>query len=320
MAKTPVDYEDYLYRVIATVYRYSRKVVVLDYPSSPAKRSIDLIVELLDGRRILAKVIYDASMISKREVAELSSIAHSLGVSALIVADRIGDEEVLDGVVYDRYGVNLVNLETLENYLSGRDQVYVSKYKDLYTANVSGDRLREKRLESGLSLGDVAFMLKTSRKSVYEYERGYMAPSVDKAEKLIEIFGDDILEPIDILASPKKPVSKVDYDTSEEAAIGEKLSELGYKVSHAKRTVIDLAAGSSSGDKRMIIVIRRSRESEERLASRLAKCDKASSILSTDVFVIISEDAPRAARSLESDRVIAVRMREFLSRLSGGES
>ncbi|GBF09277.1 putative HTH-type transcriptional regulatory protein [Aeropyrum pernix] len=317
----PGEFEDYLYRVIASLYRYAERLVVVDYPSSPTRRSIDLIVSLPGSRVVLIKAIYDASLISKKEVEELSAVANSLGVSAVIIAERMGREDLLTGVVYDRYGVNMVNLETFENFVSGREEVYVTRYKDIYTVSISSEKLREKRLEKGLSLGHLAYMLKTSRKSIYEYERGVMSPSVEKAEKLVDILGEEILEPIDILTSPRKPVSKRDFDKPEEALVGEKLLELGFKVSHAKRTVVDLVAGRSREEgvgSRIMIVVKRSREGRERMMSRIMKGVKMGSILSSSLYAVVNREEKSLMKDIDYAKAIVKDVREFINDVSRG--
>ncbi|BAN90016.1 transcriptional regulator [Aeropyrum camini] len=317
----PGDFEDYLYRVIATLYRYAERLVVIDYPSSPTRRSIDLIASLPGSRVVLVKAIYDASLISKKEVEELSAVANSLGVSAVIIAEKMAGEELLTSVVYDRYGVNMVNLETFENFISGREEVYVTRYKDIYTVSISSEKLREKRLEKGLSLGHLAYILKTSRKSIYEYERGVMAPSVEKAEKLVDILGEEILEPIDILVSPRKPVSKRDFDRPEEAIVGEKLLELGFRVSHAKRTVVDLVAGRSRDEgvgSRIMIVVKRSREGRERMISRIMKGAKMGNILSSSLYAVVTDEEKRLVKDLDHANAIVKDVKEFLNEVSKG--
>ena len=315
---TSIEYDEHFYRVLAAVYRYSREVAVIDYPKNP-KRSVDMVVELGErGRRVLIKCMPDASQISRREALELSKLALSLGASALIVAERMGGVRLESGVVYEKYGINVVNAETLEDVLSYKREVYVMMQKDLFKVRISGETLREKRVEKGYSLGDVASMLGVSRKAVYEYERGVIEPTVDRAERLVSIFGEEILEPIDIFNSPKKLLEGEEessgFDVPEEGIMYRVMSRLGFKVAHAKRTSIDLGA-SRRGDYRVLVVTRRRRESSYSLLERIVRSKRFSEVMDSEMLIVVPKDSEEA-RVLRSERLEPMSIREAVERLS----
>jgi putative transcriptional regulator len=314
MSGVDVAADEYFYRVLATIYRYARDVAVIDYPRSPSKRSIDIVASLAyHERKVLVKSTPDAATVSKREAYELGRLASVLEAAALIVSEYLGGVKLESGVVYERYGVNLVNLETLEESLAGRQFPYVVAHKDIFKVRIKGDELRRRRLERGFSLGDVASMLGVSRKSVYEYEKGVIEPTVERAERLIRIFGEDILEPIDIFEPVKggREPPPEDFDVPEEGVIARELSRLGFTVAHAKRTSVDL--GARGGRVRLLIVTRRRRESSQSMAERVAKSAKFSEVVKSQFLLVVGDK--READRLKAGDVEPLTLREAVERL-----
>jgi len=179
---------------------------------------------------------------------------------------------------------------------------------------IRGEELRKKRLERGFSLGDVASMLGVSRKSVYEYEKGTIEPTVERAERLIRVFGLDILEPIDIFESPRKvqaEISDDEFDVPEEAELAQLLSSMGFMIAHARRTSIDL--GVSRGDLRALIVTRRRRESIVNLMERIAKSYRFSSVIKSELLIVV--EGEDEARVLKSESLEPMTVREAVERL-----
>ena len=247
--------KEVLYRVLAILYRYSEEIAVLEHPRSIERRSVDLAVKLRDGRKVLVKVAYDIDNIPRSELQELLALSITLNIPPLIVALTKSGEPLLEGVVYEKSGIKAISPETLDDVLSGRELAYIKMEKDSFILNVDGEVMRKKRLERNLSLGDLALMVGVSRRTIYEYEKGTMEPSIEKAEKLIKILGEDIAKPIDIFSLNKlRPLKKPSqYDTVVERSIGDILRERGYRVAHVKRTVVDIAAKKDEKDVAILV-------------------------------------------------------------------
>ncbi len=300
-----------LYRVIGAIYRYVEGFTVLDYPRSSSRRSIDIVAKFKSGRLALIKVADDIENLSKNDVEDLKKVASIIGSGALIVSDRAGGSELASGVVYEKHGVKVINVKSLERSLSGRERIYVYQSGDTLKARVRGSLMREIRVRRGLSLGAVASHVKVSRRTIYEYERGSIEPGVDKAERLAELFGEEIFMPVDFL-EPLKPESPsgrpLDCDVDAEALIAEKLRSSGYRVAHVKRTAADLVGlGPGSG---MIIVVRHGRESLDTMVNKAVNSIKMSRLSNTENYVVV--DSSESRRALEREGVESVEIREFL--------
>lgn len=303
--------KEILYRVIGAIYRHVEGFAVLEYPRSSSRRSIDIVARFKNGRLALIKVTDDIESLSKNDVDDLKKVASIIGSGALIVSDRAGGSKLVSGVVYEKHGVKVINVRSLERSLSGRERIYVYQSGDTLKAKIRGSLMREIRVRRGLSLGAVASHVKVSRRTIYEYERGSIEPSVDKAERLAEIFGEEIFLPVDFLEPLKAespPREPLDCDVEAENIIAEKLRSSGYKVAHVKRTAADLVSlGPRSG---MIIVVKHGRESLDTMINKAVNSIKISRLSNAENYVVV--DSSESKRALEKEGLESVEMREFL--------
>ncbi len=307
-----VELREYFYKTLAVLYRYAEQVAVLEYPKRMERRSIDLAVRFPDGKSLLVKITVDVESIPKSEVTELSSLATVLGVAPLIVAKKKAGVPLLEGVLYEKYGARVLNLETLENILSGKEDVYVYESRDSFRVSIDPEKLKERRMERGLSLGDLALILGVSRKAAYEYERGTVEPNIEKARRLIEALGEDIVKPLDVFKVPREPPTKAirGYDSEVEARIAGELEAAGFRVAHAKRTVADISG--SRRRERIVFVIKHPRESVQRVYEKSLYFEKFVEVIGADEHAVVTEDR-RLKRNLEGEGIRVVKPDEIAS-------
>lgn len=160
-------------------------------------RSFDLIVKRGDVL-VIIKIVPHIDNVSADIAWDLNLIAQHLGATPLIVGERARDAELERGVVYIRYGLFAISPETLYDYFveSVPPLVYASP-GGLYV-KIRGDLLREVRMHSRMSLGDLASELGVSRRTISKYESG-MGTTLDVAIKLEELFVAPLIEAIEIL-------------------------------------------------------------------------------------------------------------------------
>lgn len=307
------------YRVLALLYSYAREAVVVEWPKNVEKRSVDLVVKLKDGRLVLVKATYDASNLSRREVQELRGLATALRASPLVVASKLQGEELLSYVVYEKQGVRIVNYETLREAVAGRGEIYVYGSKDQLKVSIDPEALRTKRVEKRLSLGDLAMALGVSRKTVYEYERGSIEPTLEKAEKLVDMLGPEVLKPIDIFEEAgsgvqgQQPGGFRDDDLASRIAV--MLASVGFRVAQTKRTSVDVAAGGRE-DERMLFVVKHRRESLSTLVERHEASEKISRVVEGEYYVVAGSDEARRLRG-EIDVVTPEEVKDIVGGASG---
>lgn len=160
---------------------------------------------------LLLKVLFNIDGLSMDSANEMKCLAERLVCSPLVVGERTCNKPLEDGVVYIRYGIPSINLQTLYNlFVSEIPPLVYAAPGGLYV-NIDGDALRETRTSRKISLGDLASKLGVSRRTINKYEEG-MNATVEVALKLESILDMALSHPIDLLhltsQSPPSPSLK----------------------------------------------------------------------------------------------------------------
>ncbi len=307
-----IENREYLYRVLALVYNHARRVAVIEYPRDIERRSVDVAVELKDGKKMLLKVAWDLDSVTKREASELSVISSTLNVPTLIISETQGSVRLVSGVIYEKSNVRVVNAETLESYLSEREGPVIYQERDSFKLSIDGGKLKEKRIEKGLSLGDVALSVGVTRKAVYEYERGLMEPTIDKGEKLVQLLGEDILKPLNLLElAPRSQgqASPSRFDSDIERKAANLLEQEGYRVFHAKRTVSDI--GGAKRESSLLLAVKHRKESIEGLLEKSIYLERLSKVIGSEAATLVEDSG--IARALSSEGITVYTMEDIVS-------
>ncbi len=162
--------------------------------------SYTLVVRTPDDRKVIVKVARNVSDISQENVLDLKLISHYSEASPLAISQFVSDHLLKQGIVYEKCGVNVVSLSTFRDVLKGESPIF-KLVKGKYVASVRGEVLRSKREEKGMSLGDLASALSVSRNAVYAYEHGKMDVGEKVARKLLDLFGDEVLERYNVFST-----------------------------------------------------------------------------------------------------------------------
>ncbi len=149
-----------------------------------------------DKIRIVIKFSNSIDDVWPEALAELRRISFILRCAPLLVGERTRKQPIQDGVVYSRGDVAAINLTTLQRMLVKRILPYLRIRKGGFYVKLDCQQLREQREARSLSRGDIAEEIGVSRRTVYNYERGKMNPTVEIAARLEELFEAPLIEPI----------------------------------------------------------------------------------------------------------------------------
>ncbi len=157
----------------------------------------DIIVKTHDGKILSVLIERNASKVKRERVGMLNVMAKCIGGNAIIVSERLHSEELMEEVVYERHGTPVVNPETFIKLVHGQ-KVFIRKLKSNFVVKVNSEKLKRAREESGMSIGALANYLGVSKKSVYDYETKGSRVSVDVAARIVELYGEEVLEPVEL--------------------------------------------------------------------------------------------------------------------------
>jgi len=143
-------------------------------------------------RLLLVKTLANVEGLSREGVMQLKSVSGLLGGIPMIVSKRMKSSELADDVVYDRYGVCVSNLRTLDRMINDIPPTVHSK-RGAYCVKVNSDRLSLERRKMGLTQESLAKRLGVSKQSVYRYESSGSV-SLEVFSRLRNLFGDGLAE------------------------------------------------------------------------------------------------------------------------------
>ncbi len=301
---------------------------VLRYPDDQNARSMDMAIRVKGKGSLIVKIAIDIFDVGRAERDELKRVSATVGVNALIVARTRSGNDLIDGVVYDADGVKAVSAETVLNAARSEEYPAIYEDRDGFKVKLNGDLLRALRLSKGYSLGVAAEKLKVTRRTVYDYEKEAIRPTIDVAERLVNEFGDEIIRPInlfdpkdDVLAARTSRPEGLPVDSRFESLIVEKLKGAGWRFTHAKRSPLDIAA--SKGGLRLFLTIPHPHEGLRPLSERSENMAKLAHVLSGTSYIIVEQDKVKGTRGLidNADNVLTVdELSEFLGEAYGAKS
>ncbi|MBP2030568.1 putative transcriptional regulator [Methanohalophilus levihalophilus] len=195
-------------------------------------RSFDLAARKGDVL-LFCKVLYNIDSLNEDTASEMRSLAEYLGGSPVLIGAKTRDQLLEDSVVYMRYDIPALNLQTLYDCFVEDVPPLVSAAPGGLYVSIDGDVLKEARSRMALSLGALATHLGVSRRTISKYEEGCMDASIDVVLQLEELLDVALARSIDILNRGLREERR-DFELEKPAPSGDSILSfiqgLGYDV------------------------------------------------------------------------------------------
>ncbi|AGK60777.1 transcriptional regulator, XRE family [Archaeoglobus sulfaticallidus PM70-1] len=245
------------------------------------------IVARKEDEAFLIKVLYNIDSFKLEMAQEMKKIAKLLNAVPLVVGEKFKLDFLERGVVYNRYGLPVINTATFYDFIIDEISPMVYSAPGGYYVKLDYEKIREVREELGLSLGEMAKYLGVSRRTVKKYEEG-IDTSVENALKLEELLGTYIIKAIDLKNFVKYEENleeeKPEMEESE-AEIVEQLRVLGIKVYPIKHAPFDLLTRPEECEETILTGIKQVRE----IKKRVKVLGRVSEVLSTKAAYIVEK-------------------------------
>ena len=147
-------------------------------------------------RFLLLKVFTNIDSLREAQARDLKALAGSLSATPIVIGEKSKAYELNTGLVYDRYGVNVVSMETFTQLLRG----YLPK-KRFYKGRVLAE-IDAKKLES-VSPTELAKELGVTREAIYSYRHGTRV-EFEKALEMERILNEPLIKGINPFSVPKR--------------------------------------------------------------------------------------------------------------------
>lgn len=214
-------------------------------------RSFDLAVRR-DNLLLLIKVLYNIDGLNDETASEMQFLSKHLQGTPLVIGEKTRDHSLETGVVYFRYGIPALDVDTLADYFIGNSPPLIyAEHGGLYV-NIDGATLKEERTMKNISLGALASSLGVSRRTISKYEDGDMATSVDVALRLEEMLNCGFALAVSLFENSRsRDIERPDHKKQENArkdssGILSLLEDMGFDVlpiSQAPFDAVSISAG-----------------------------------------------------------------------------
>ncbi|MEM0493223.1 MAG: transcriptional regulator [Candidatus Thermoplasmatota archaeon] len=155
-----------------------------------------------DDTLLIVKVLSNIDALSPEVADELLKLSRLLRATPLLIGERTGLNDLEDNVVYYRFGIRVITVKTLSDYLLEGVPITVYAAPGGLYVNLDEEKLRLMRMSKGLSLGSFARCINISRRTAQLYEKGEMNARVEIASRIEELLEASFTIPIDILSPP----------------------------------------------------------------------------------------------------------------------
>jgi len=185
-----------------------------------------------DDTLMIVKVLSNVDAFSRDNAEEMKVLAEALEASPLLVGERSGSGKIEEGIVYSRFSVPIIAVETLADYLMEGVPPFIFAAPGGLYVKLDSPRLKSIREERNISLGTLAEVAGVSRRTIQMYESG-MGAMIDAALRLEEYLDESLVLPIDPLAHSSEcrgyemELQELDIFSKE---IFEMLSSMGFSI------------------------------------------------------------------------------------------
>jgi len=234
---------------------------------------------------LIVKVLSNVDSFSSEHGIEMRRISYYFNVFPLIIAYKTKNDVLEEGTVYNREGIPVISIETLENLLLNNIPPLVYSDRGGLYVKIDRERLKEEREKKGLSLGYVADALRISKSALYEYENTEKGVLLENAIKLEKFFDIPVAKPVSILRKIEKDTGEIkleDLKKALERNILLKLHDAGFKVVPTEKTPFNAVV-----KERNIIITGIGESSSRLLKKRIKIVHEFSMMIEKDAMFIV---------------------------------
>ncbi len=244
---------------------------------------------------IFIKIQPDIGNVSPSDPLELTVMSERVSASSLLISEKAREKPLEDDTVYSRYNVLAVTKKTFENIVLRKIYPLIQAGPGGYYVEIDAEAIKRRREELGLSIGEVAQMMGTSRRTVYGYERGIAKASVSAAYNLICILGIPVAKPINLFKESKNQPKRF-LTTAKRAITKNKLLQkifrklARYNVATFKKAPFDFIINVQEGKMKIIGGVATNKERE--LDRRVNEILSVSSVVQAHPILITEGQKP----------------------------
>jgi putative transcriptional regulator len=226
--------------IIASIIRTaSRAGYSTIYADESLSYTFDLILRN-ESQMIVIKVMNNVGLLTEEASRAVLAISRFLDAHPLIVGVSNREERIEDGVIYSRYSLPIVSHQTLISYLKEGEEPRVRAGPGGFYVEIDSEKLKRIREVRGLSLGEIASAIGTTRRTVLMYQSG-MSASIDIALKMEEFLGEEIMDYVSFLWNVEGEQLATGFRKMREfeRLVNQEISKKGFDIYPIKRSIVN---------------------------------------------------------------------------------
>jgi putative transcriptional regulator len=245
---------------------------------------------------IFIKVQLDIGNFSANDSTELKAISESFSAPRVLIGEQAREKPLQDDTVYTRHDVMAVTPKTFKDVVLHNVLPLIQANPGGYYVMIDGESLKRRRQELGLSAGEIAERVRTSRRTIYGYEKGMAKASVTAAYNLIWTLGIPVAKSMNILEKPKNQRKSCMLATAKFMLAKNKILNrllrrcVRYHVTAVKKAPFDFVI--SAPEKRMSIIGAIAKPKELELNNRVDEVLSISRVIHARPILITEEPRP----------------------------
>jgi len=277
--------------------------------------------DLVAGREtevFALKMVEEVGRGLRKIISDLKKLSRIPSLYPLLICQ----EGLPEDMVYTFMGVPFIDYRTFRDVLKSAKIPFIYSHRGGVYVKLRGDKVREKRLEHGMSLSEMAYRLGVSRRMVYEYETSKSDATPEVAARLIDLFGEEVVECLSLESiKGTLQIGRVSQDLEEADAIKDPdfkviyrlLENMGFWSLTLSKTPFQMISGDQTGG-RFLLIRKSEGETEDELTTSVARLSGTRAVLLTrDEDEKVNDHVVKISRrTLEAER-----SRDIVKRLLG---
>ncbi|MBI4170513.1 MAG: helix-turn-helix domain-containing protein [Candidatus Aenigmarchaeota archaeon] len=236
------------------------------------------------GRKlILIKVLSNVDSIQEEQATSIKTISSNLDSTALIVGEKTRRQELEEDIIYNRFDIPTMSIETVENIFSHESKPLVIRRRGGFFVEIDAGLLKKKRQAHDLTQAKLAEKVGTTKKCIYEHEKTNKKAAQETAEK-IESFLGKVSVPVSLEWYMESTNTKP--KGSFESMVSRHFNSIGFETSHVYQAPFNIIAKSKE-----IMILSEAQENSEKIEKILSEMISFSKLVRKPIIAITKEEA-----------------------------
>ncbi|MDT7867993.1 MAG: hypothetical protein RQ853_06250, partial [Acidianus sp.] len=156
-------------------------------------------------------------------------------------------------------------------------------------------------------------------RTIYDYEREAIKPTLEIAEKIIREFGEEVVIPVNIFDSSEEVVASrassqgPPLDSKVEEILFERLKRNGWKLYHAKRAPLDIVVAKESVN--VLLTVPHARDDVQQLSDRFSNMSRLARIVRGYAYLVAERERSSELKRIIDDSGLVLTVDELLEAL-----